>query len=106
MSCKNLDFSDLGGLNGLNAVSYTHLDVYKRQDRLFVMDHSHKVMEGTPREVFAHAKELTEIGLAVPQVTSVLLRLRELGLPVDPSAYTVEQAVEALLALKGGTHRA
>ena len=87
-------------------VSHSMEEIAQTVDRLFVMDHSHKVMEGTPREVFAHAKELTEIGLAVPQVTSVLLRLREMGLPVDPSAYTVEQAVEALLALKGGTHRA
>ena len=29
-------------------------------------------------------------------------RLRELGVPVDSSVYTVEQAVQELLRLKGG----
>jgi len=38
----------------------------------------------------------------VPQVTQVFLKLRDMGLPVDTSVYTVEQAKEALLALKGG----
>ena len=59
-------------------------------------------MDGTPREVFSHAGELEEMGLAVPQVTSVFLRLRELGLPVDTSVYTTAQAKAALMALKGG----
>lgn len=81
-------------------VSHSMEEIAQTVDRLFVMDHSHAVMEGTPRQIFARAEELTKIGLAVPQVTSVLLRLRELGLPVDTSAYTVKQAVEALLALK------
>ena len=42
------------------------------------------------------------MGLDVPQVTQVFLRLRDMGLPVDTSVYTVEQALEVLLAQKGG----
>ena len=63
-------------------------------------------MNGTPREIFAHAEKLGEMGLDVPQMTRVFLRLRELGLPVDPSVFTVEQAKQALLTLKrgGGVH--
>lgn len=87
-------------------VSHSMEEIASNVDRLFVMDHSHAVMSGTPREVFSNAKELMRIGLTVPQVTAVLLRLREMGLPVDPSAYTVEQARDALLALKGGAQHA
>ncbi len=87
-------------------VSHSMEEIASNVDRLFVMNHSRAVMEGTPQAVFAHADELVQIGLAVPQVTSVLLRLRELGLPVDTSAYTVEQARDALLALKGGADHA
>ena len=57
---------------------------------------------GTPNEVFQNATRLTEIGLAVPQITALFLRLRELGIPVDPATYTVSDAVRQLLLLKGG----
>ena len=42
------------------------------------------------------------MGLDVPQITRVFLKLREMGMDVDPSVYTVEQAREAILAMKGG----
>ena len=46
------------------------------------------------------------MGLDVPQITQVFLRLRDMGLPVDTSVYTVQQAKEAIFALRGGTGRA
>ena len=58
-------------------------------------------MDGTPREVFLRAEELTEMGLNIPEVTQVFLRLKQMGLPVEP-VYTLEQAVEALTKLRGG----
>ena len=41
------------------------------------------------------------MGLNIPQVTQVFLRLRQLGVEV-PNVYTLEGAVEALCALKEG----
>lgn len=83
-------------------VSHSMEEVAANVDRLYVMNHGTVAMTGTPREVFAHAQELTEMGLDVPVVTTIFHRLRELGLDVDPSVYTVEQAVAALEALRGG----
>ena len=34
-------------------------------------------------KVFARAPELLELGLSVPEVTKMFLRLREMGLDVD-----------------------
>jgi len=59
-------------------------------------------MNGTPGEVFAHAQQLVEMGLDIPEVTRVFLKLRALGLDVDP-VYSLEQAVDALTACKGGS---
>ena len=42
------------------------------------------------------------MGLSVPQVTRVFMRLAELGLPVGASVYTLEQAVGRLSDLKKG----
>jgi energy-coupling factor transport system ATP-binding protein len=83
-------------------VSHSMEEIASTVDRLVVMNHSRAVMDGTPAQVFSHARELKEIGLAVPQVTSVFLRLQEMGVPVDTSVYTVEQAKAAILKLKGG----
>lgn len=83
-------------------VSHAMDEVARLTDRLLVLDHGGIRMDGTPREVFAQAEVLQQIGLSIPQVTRLFLRLRELGLPVDASVYTVEQAVEQLSEMKGG----
>ena len=83
-------------------VSHSMNDVAKLTDRLLVLSDAQLAMNGTPKEVFAHAQELTEMGLDIPEVTRVFLKLRALGLDVDP-VYSLEQAVDALVACKGGS---
>lgn len=83
-------------------VSHSMDDVARLADRLLVLNEGQVEMLGKPAEVFAEAERLQQIGLTVPQVTSLFLRLKELGLPVDPATYTVEDAVRQLLRLKGG----
>ena len=84
-------------------VSHSMEEIASNVDRLLVMNDSHLVMDATPAEVFAKPEELVQMGLAVPKVTQVLLKLRELGVDVPASAFTVEQAEKLLLPLlKGG----
>ena len=83
-------------------VSHSMEDMAAMADRLIVMNQGTIAFQGTPREIFEKTAELQAIGLTVPQVTLVLQRLRELGLPVDASAYTIPQAVEVLAALGKG----
>lgn len=82
-------------------VSHSMNDVARLAERLLVMNESKLAMDGTPREVFLRAEELTEMGLNIPEVTQVFLRLKQMGLPVEP-VYTLDQAVEALTKLRGG----
>lgn len=37
------------------------------------------MLDGTPKEVFSHYKELEKVGLAAPQVTYVMHDLKERG---------------------------
>ena len=84
-------------------VSHSMEEIASNVDRLIVMDKGSAVMNGAPSEVFSHAAELVDMGLNVPCMTQVLLRLRELGADIDASAYTVEQAADLLEPLlKGG----
>ena len=71
-------------------VSHSMEDVANYVKRLIVMDKGSVKYVGTPREVFAHARELEQIGLAAPQVTYLLAKLAEEGFAVDPTAITVE----------------
>ena len=82
-------------------VSHSMSDVARLTDRLLVMNGSRLTMDGTPDEVFRRASELVDMGLDIPEVTRVFLRLKEMGLPVEP-VYSIDQAVAALKKLKGG----
>ena len=83
-------------------ITHSMEDIARFATRLVVFSGGHIKMDGAPGEVFRHAAELEEIGLTIPSVTKVMLRLRELGVPVEEGIYTIEQAKEALLRLKGG----
>ena len=83
-------------------VSHSMEEIASNVDRLIVMNHGSVAVSGTPEEVFTHAEELISMGLDVPQMTHVFLKLREMGLDVDTSVYTVDRAKEVLLARRGG----
>ena len=88
--------------NAVILVSHSMEEVARNVDRIVVMSHSHKLMDGTPEEVFSRAEELLQVGLDVPQVTKVAMELQKRGLLADSSVYTIDELVRRLLALKGG----
>lgn len=69
-------------------------------DRLYVIADGHTVLDGTPGEIFAQAKQLRELGLDVPAVTAVIDALAGEGV-LEPAetVYTLDQAVHTLLPL-------
>ena len=86
-------------------VSHSMNDVARLTDRLLVMCDAKLAMDGTPDAVFSRAQELVDMGLDIPILTQVFLRLQKLGLDVDP-IYTQAQAVQALRRLKEGADHA
>ena len=87
-------------------VSHSMEEIASNVDKLIVMDHGRIAMEGTPRQIFARADELTAINLDIPHITKLFLALKSKGLDVDTSVYTVEQAKAAILSMKGGCNHA
>ena len=65
-------------------------------DRVFVMDHGHVVMQGTPREVFSEVDELKKYRLDVPQVTILADELRKRGLDIPKGILRIEELVDVL----------
>ena len=82
-------------------VSHSMEDIARYVERILVMNQGKKAFDGTPKEVFAHYKELETMGLAAPQITYIMHALRENGLAADTSAITVEEARNSILKALG-----
>lgn len=77
-------------------VSHSMEDVAEYVDRIIVMNQGHVMYDDIPKKVFAHYKELEEVGLAAPQVTYIMHKLKEKGLNVNAEATTVKEAAEEI----------
>ena len=82
-------------------VSHSMNDVARLTDRLLVMNGSKLAMDDEPGNIFARAGNLLDMGLDIPELTRVFMRLKGMGLDV-PAVYTMEQAVCAIRKLKEG----
>ena len=80
-------------------VSHSMEDIAKYANRVLVMSHAKVAMYDTVEKVFARAPELLELGLSVPQVTQIFLKLREKGLDIPIDVYTVPYAVKTIRRL-------
>lgn len=78
-------------------VSHSMEDVAKYVDRLIVMNRGEKMLDGTPKEVFTHYKELEKVGLAAPQVTYIMHDLKEKGFRVRTDVTTIEEAADEIM---------
>lgn len=77
-------------------VSHSMEDVAKYVERLIVMNQGEIMYDDTPKEVFSHYLELEKMGLAAPQVTYIMNRLKEKGLTIRTDATTIEEAKEEI----------
>src|SRR6266852_1909344 len=70
----------LAHARGITVIHITHfMHEVSAFKRVIVMDEGHVLMDGTPSDIFARADELRAVGLDVPMVTSLGLRLRTQG---------------------------
>lgn len=74
-------------------VSHSMEDVAAVADRVLVLNKGKIVMDGSVNAVYSRGKELKKIGLNVPEVTDVFLRLHDMGIDCKTDIYTIEQAV-------------
>lgn len=82
-------------------VSHSMEDVANYVNRIIVMNKGSVMFDEEPKKVFAHVKELEEVGLAAPQVTYIMHTLKEAGFAVETDATTLTEARDAILAACG-----
>lgn len=83
-------------------VSHSMDDVAKYATKVIVMNKSKVDNCGTVDEIYENSSHLKEIGLSVPQITEIFIKLREKGLDVSEKVYTVEQGYLELKRLFEG----
>ena len=81
-------------------VSHSMEDVAKIANRVLVLNKGKVQYFGTVNEVYSHSAELKEIGLNVPEITEVFLKLKDMGIDCKTDIFTVEQAVAEFNRLK------
>ncbi len=89
--------------NTVILVSHSMEDVAKICKRVLVMNKGSLAMYGTVDEVYSRSDELKAMGLNVPEITDIFLKLKARGIDCRTNIYTVEQGMAELKRLlKGG----
>lgn len=84
----------------ITVLSITHdLEEVAKADRVIVMNKGEMMAEGTPKQIFALGTKLERIGLDLPFAVKVRERLKQRGIPLSSSYFTIEELVEELWTL-------
>lgn len=75
-------------------VSHSMEDVAKLCKKVVVMNKGEVAFCGSVDEVYSHGEQLKKMGLNVPEITDIFLKLKASGIDCKTNIYTVEQAVE------------
>ncbi len=81
-------------------VSHSMEDVAKIANRVLVLNKGDVAYYGTVNDVYSHSAELKTMGLNVPEITEIFLKLKAKGIDCKTDIFTVEQAVEEFNRLK------
>ncbi len=82
-------------------VSHNMNDIARMSDQVLVIDKGRLAMDGTPSEVFRREEELKAMGLALPDATEIVSRLRKRGMELPADCLTIGQAADAIAAALG-----
>ena len=80
-------------------VSHSMDDIAEIASKVIVMHNGTPVLTGAVQSVFENAEKLASIGLDVPQLTRIFLRLKAAGVDVRTDIYTLPEAKRELLRL-------
>jgi energy-coupling factor transport system ATP-binding protein len=77
--------------DGVTIVLITHfMEETVSADRVVIMDRGRVALDGTPVDVFRHAREIESLGLRLPFVVELAARLRGRGMDVPDTLLTNE----------------
>ncbi len=82
-------------------VSHHMEDVAQYANQVWVLHEGRLALQGEPEEVFSQTKRMKELGIGIPQITSVTEKMIECGLPLERNAVSVDDAEHMILQMFG-----
>ncbi len=82
-------------------VSHSMEEAAEAADRAVVMNKGTVVMNDSIDNVFSRAEELRSIGLDIPMITQLCIKLKNSGLDIADGIYTVDAAIKDLKRVLG-----
>ena len=79
-------------------ISHSMEDMARFGDELLVLKDGRVLMHDSVERVFAHSEVLKASGLRLPEITSLMVSLKEAGVEVDPGVYTVDDAYREIIS--------
>lgn len=82
---------------GITVIMITHyMEEAARADRIVVLNDGALILDGTPSFVFEQENRLRECGLAIPQGTELVHRLRDAGISLEGECVTLEACADLI----------
>lgn len=81
-------------------VSHSMEDIANYSDKVIVMEQGTIYKYDETEEIFKDAENLNRMGLGIPDITQVFLKLKDMGVNIDTDVYTIPYAVKTLLKYK------
>jgi biotin transport system ATP-binding protein/energy-coupling factor transport system ATP-binding protein len=97
-----LDVIDKLHSDGVGIIHITHnMAEAALTQRIVVMNEGRIYLDGTPREIFGKIVMLKQIGMQLPQITELLIKLKESGFSVRTDIVNMEDALEQIRSISG-----
>lgn len=86
---------------GILLISHNMEDIAEYAGRILVMEQGKIVLDGRPEDVFYEKERLRGLGLDIPRTSKLLGQLWEMGYPVNPKRFRMEDTWQELVRLIG-----
>jgi biotin transport system ATP-binding protein/energy-coupling factor transport system ATP-binding protein len=97
-----LDIIDKLNSEGVGIIHVTHnMTEAALTQRIVVLNEGRVYLDGTVREIFGKAVMLQKIGMRLPRITELLIKLKEVGFPVRTDIVSSQEALEQIISLTG-----
>lgn len=97
-----LDIVEKLHTQGIGIIHITHnMAEASLTQRIVVLNKGSVYLDGKPQDIFRNIEMLQKIGIQLPQITEILIKLRASGFPVNADIVTMDDALEQILRLAG-----
>ncbi len=86
--------------NTVLLVSHSMEDISRIADRILVMNKGNMFAFDETKKIFSRGEEIEKIGLQIPQITKIMIKLGKKGYKLPSDIYSVDQAVYEIMKIR------